>query len=95
MTNAQEQYTELVKQSQDAVRTAVDTWTRTVQDTFAQLPTTAPVNADEVIDQVFDFAGKLLGAQREFAKHLVATSTAAAEKVRQGAARTTEAVQEG
>lgn len=91
MTNAQEQYTEIVKQSQDAVKTAVDTWTRTVQDAFGKLPTTAPVDANQVIDQVFDFAGNLLNAQRDFAKHLVSTSAAAADTIRQGTVKATEA----
>ena len=80
MTTAQEQYTEIVKQGQEAVRTAVDTWTRTVQDTFGQLPTTrAGRRPTQVIDQVYDFAGKLLDAQRDFAKHLVATAPPRAE----------------
>jgi hypothetical protein len=92
MTTAQEQYTEIVKQGQDAVRTAVDTWTRTVQDTFAKLPTTAPVDADQVIDQVFDFADKMLGAQRDFAKHLVKTTNGALDNARQGAEQLAEQV---
>jgi hypothetical protein len=37
-----------------------------------------------VIDQVFDFAGQILNAQRDFAKQLVATGTAMAEKARDG-----------
>ena len=36
------------------------------------------VDPRQVIDQVFDFAAMMLNAQREFAKQLVATSTAAA-----------------
>jgi hypothetical protein len=96
VTSIQEQYTETVKQAQDAVLTAVDAWTKTVQDAVGQLPAVAPVlNPDQVIDQVFDFAQKLLAAQREFAKNLVHTSTQVAETIRQGAARTTEAPPEG
>jgi hypothetical protein len=95
MTTAQEQYTEIVKQGQDAVLAAVDTWTRTVQDAFGQLPTTPPVKPEQIVDQVFDFAGKVLGAQRDFAKHLIATSTAAAENIRTGAAQATEAADQG
>jgi hypothetical protein len=99
MATAQEQYTEYVKQSQDAVQSAVDTWTKTVQDAFGQLPSTLPttptsIDPEQVIDQVFDFAASLLGAQREFAKNLVHTSTSLAETVRQSATRTVEA-QEG
>jgi hypothetical protein len=95
MTTAQEQYTEIVKQGQDAVQAALDTWTRTVQDAFGKLPTTPPVKAEEVIDQVFDFAAKLLGAQRDFAKHLVATGTTAVETIRNGAAEATGAAHQG
>ena len=35
-------------------------------------------DVQQVVDQVFDFAAMLLNAQREFAKQLIATSTAAA-----------------
>jgi len=92
MANIQEQYTEIVKQSQDAVLTAVDAWTKTVQDAFGQLPAAqSTVDPNEVIDQVFDFAAKLLAAQREFAKNLVHTSASVAETVRQSATRATEA----
>jgi hypothetical protein len=95
MPTAQEQYAEIVKQGQDAVLAAVDTWTRRVQDAFAQLPTAPPVKPEQIVDQVFDFAGKVLGAQRDFAKHLIATSTAAADNLRNGAAQATEATHEG
>lgn len=94
MPTAQEQYTEIVKQSQDAVQTAVDSWSRTVQDAFGQLPTAAPVDPNQVIDQVFDFAGTLLGAQRDFAKHLVSTSAAAADTIRQTTVKATEAAKQ-
>jgi hypothetical protein len=84
----QEQYADFVKQSQEAVLTAVDTWTRTVQDALGQLPTLpAKVDPDAVIDQVYDFAGKLLAAQRDFARNLVHTSVTVAETIKQGAAR--------
>jgi hypothetical protein len=95
MTTAQEQYTEIVKQGQDAVRTAVDTWTRTVQDTFGKLPATPPVDADQVIDQVFDFADKMLSAQRDFAKHLVKAGNGALDTARQGAEQVTDEGQQG
>ena len=94
MTTIQEQYTEIVKQSQEAVLIAVDTWTKTVQDAYGQLPTAGlPVDPNQVIDQVFDFAGKLLVVQRDFAKNLVQTSTSVAENLRQSATRTAEAAQ--
>jgi hypothetical protein len=89
MPTLTEQYTEMVQQSQDAVRAAVDNWTKTVQQAIGQLPTTAtPFDANQVVDQVFDLAEKVLKAQRDFAKNLISTSTAVGEAV---AARATEA----
>lgn len=93
MATVQEQYTEIVKQSQDAVLSAVDTWTRTVQDAFGQVPTpTTQVDPSDVIDQVFEFATKLLAMQRDFAHNLVKTSSAATDALRQGAAQTAETI---
>jgi hypothetical protein len=91
----QEQYTEIVKQSQEAALTAVDAWTSAVQDAFGKLPTglpaaRLPVEPNQVIDQYFDFATKLLATQRDFAKNLVHASTSAAETLRQGATQTGE-----
>jgi hypothetical protein len=94
-TNLTDQYTEMVRQSQDAVRAAVDNWTKTVQQAMGQLPATAapfaaPYDINTVVDQVFDMAEKVLEAQRDFAKNLIATSTAAGEAF---AARATEAAE--
>ena len=84
MTTIQEQYTELIKQSQDASRAAIETWTQTFQQAAGQLSGSGLISPDQVIDQVFDFAGQVLNAQRDFAKQLVATGTAMAEKARDG-----------
>jgi hypothetical protein len=84
MTTIQEQYAELIKQGQDAALAALKTWNRTFQQTFGQLPVPGRVSPDQVIDQVFDFAGQVLNVQRDVAKQLVAASAAAAEKVRDG-----------
>jgi hypothetical protein len=84
MTTIQEQYSELIKQSQDASRAAIETWTQTFQQAAGQLSGSGLISPNQVIDQVFDFAGQVLNAQRDFAKQLVATSTAMAEKARDG-----------
>jgi hypothetical protein len=84
MTTIQEQYAELIKQGQDAALAALKTWNRTFQQTVGQLPVPGRVSPDQVIDQVFDFAGQVLNVQRDLAKQLVAPSTATAEKVRDG-----------
>lgn len=95
MANPQEQpYTEMVKQTQVALLTMLDTWNRTFQQAFGA----APVNS-ELIDQTFDFADRLvnaqLNAQRQFAKQAAASGAAVAETVRAGAAQVTEALRGG
>ena len=47
--------------------------------------TTAAVDPKQIIDQVFDFAEKMLEVQREFAKNLASTAAAAGEATRQQA----------
>ncbi|HEX3753418.1 MAG TPA: hypothetical protein VHW06_22835 [Streptosporangiaceae bacterium] len=91
MATIQEQYTELIKQGQEASLAAIETWNRTFQQAFGQLPTTGLIRPDQVIDQVFDFTGHVLNVQRDFAKQLVATSTAAAETARDTVAKTAKA----
>ena len=93
MTTIQDQYAELIKQSQDASIAAIETWNRTAQQAFGQLPTSGLPSPEQAIDQVYDFAGHVLNAQRDFAKQVLATSTAAAEKVREGVAQTTQSFQ--
>jgi hypothetical protein len=95
MTTIQEQYSELIKQGQDASRAAIETWTQTFQQAAGQLSGSGLINPSQVIDQVFDFAGQVLNVQRDFAKQLVATSTAMAEKARDGVSQATESAYEG
>jgi acetyl-CoA carboxylase carboxyltransferase component len=86
MTSSTDQYTALVQQGQEAVRAAIESWTRTVKDAAAQFPAvTQAYDADKVIDQVFDFAEKLLQVQREFAKNVLKSSVSAAEAVTEAA----------
>ena len=79
METIQEQYAETVKQAQNAMLAGFDTWIQAYEQVFSQLPTAAPTKPEQMIDQVYDFAGKLLDAQRVFAKQLVTSGTAAAE----------------
>jgi hypothetical protein len=80
MSTATTQYSDLVKQSQEAVLAAVDTWTKAVQEAFAELPKTpTQVDASGVVDQLFDFTEKVLEVQRDFAKKVITESAAAAE----------------
>ncbi len=99
MTNPQEQqYTETVKQAQDAMLAALQTWTQALQQALDALSAAAPVR-ERLIDQGFDFIGKLvnaqLNAQRHFAKQLAASGTAVTETVRAGTTEITEALREG
>ncbi|MGD0698339.1 MAG: hypothetical protein ABSA02_00470 [Trebonia sp.] len=82
MTTIQEQYAELLKQGQDEALSALKAWNRTVRRAFGQLPTTGLTSAGQMIDEFYDFRAHVLDAQREFAKQFIATSTTAAEKVR-------------
>jgi hypothetical protein len=77
MASPQDEYLQTVRQSQEAVRNALESWTRAMQQTFGQQ--TGSVDANEIVDQVFDFAKQMLDTQRQFAKGLVAASKPAVE----------------
>jgi hypothetical protein len=77
----QEQFLEAIRESQQAVVDAVGAWSQTVQGIAAgaaslpgadQLP-----SPQEVVDNSFDLVEKLVAAQREFARNLLAASTPA------------------
>jgi hypothetical protein len=80
MSSPQEQYAEAIRSGQEAVATAFESWTKSAQNAFGAAPgrTTGSMGTDQVIDQVFDFAARMLEVQREFAKSLAATAAAAA-----------------
>jgi hypothetical protein len=72
-----------IRQSQSATVEIVESWAKSVESASAELPA-IPVlkalpTADELVQTTFDFYGKLLAAQREFAERLV---TAAAPAVK-------------
>ena len=87
MATIQDQYTEILKQGQDAALAALETWKKTFQQALGQLPHPGPISPEHVIDQVYDFAGHVLNAQRDFAKQVLATSTAATDKARESVAQ--------
>jgi hypothetical protein len=72
-------YTETIKQGQEAVQDAVDSWARTVQDAFGKLPVTDPA---EAVDQFYAVTSRLLEVQRDFTKSLVGAATSFADTVR-------------
>ena len=60
-----------------------------MQQAVGQMPSAGgQADPNQVIDQVFDFATKMLEMQRDFAKNLVKGSTNAAEAFTQRAGQT-------
>lgn len=80
-SDAFRQYQQVLQQTQEAALAAVDSWTKVVQDSVGQLPTapTAQVDPTQVVDQVFDFAEKMLDMQRDFTKRLLESSASIAQ----------------
>ena len=81
MASLEEQYAESFKKSQQAVIEAVESWTKSAQSAFT-MPTQstwASYDPTAAIDQAFDFAHKMLDAQRDFAKSMAHTAAAAVE----------------
>lgn len=81
--SAQDKTLSAVRQSQSAVVDVVETWAKAVEKAAQDLPA-IPVasslpSASEIVQTSFDFAGKMLSAQREFADRLL---TAAAPAVK-------------
>jgi len=76
MATPAEQYTESLKKSQEAVLEAMQAWTKNAQSAFSAPAANlaGPKSADQVIDQVFDFAEQMLAVQRQFAKNLASLS---------------------
>jgi hypothetical protein len=94
MTAPTDQFVDIANRSQEAVTTAVRTWTDSVQS-FAskltggqgQLP-----DLQGVVEQYFDFAEKVLANQREFATQWATATTKASEAVTEQAQRATQSV---
>jgi hypothetical protein len=83
MTIDTAQYTQFFQQGQDAVRNSVETWTNTIKTAAAQVPALASqFDAAAAVDRYFDLNEKVLEAQRDFAKQLLATGAAVAATVK-------------
>ena len=79
--NAQSKTLDAITQSQAAVLDVVETWAKAVEGSVQELPA-IPVasslpSVEELISVQFDFAGKVLAAQRDFAEKLVKASAPA------------------
>lgn len=81
--SAQDQFLVAVRQSQQAVVDAVAAWAQTVKNITPSVP--VPNGAElpkpqEVVDDAFDFAQKLLDAQRDFAQNVIAAASPVIER---------------
>ncbi len=94
MTAPTDQFVDLANRSQEAVTTAVRTWTDTVQSFTSRLNAGQGQLPDlqGVVDQYFDFAEKVLANQREFAQQWASATVRATEAVTEQAQRATQSV---
>jgi methyl-accepting chemotaxis protein len=94
MTAPTDQFVDIANRSQEAVTSAVRTWTDTVQN-FADRLTSGQSQLPDlsgVVEQYFDFAEKVLANQREFAQQWAAATVKASEAVAEQAQRATQSV---
>lgn len=94
MTAPTDQFVDIAKRSQEAVSTAVRTWTDAVQSFTGSMTGSAPKlpDAQAVVDQYFDFAQQVLESQRSFTLSVLTAGTQAAENVTEQANRVAESV---
>jgi hypothetical protein len=75
---AQDRTLSALRQSQSAVVDAVDGWAKAVESAAPDLPAIPVLKSlptpEELIQTSFDFYGKVLTSQREFAQNLVAAA---------------------
>jgi hypothetical protein len=75
----QGQYTESIKQGQEAAQSAIDSLAQTVQDALGKLPVTDPA---EAVDQFYAVTARLLEIQRDITMSLVGAATSCTDTVR-------------
>ncbi len=79
--DAQDKTLSSLRQSQTAVLDIVETWAKAVEGNVQDLPAMPVASSlptpEEIIKTSYDFAGKVLDAQREFAQKLVSASAPA------------------
>jgi hypothetical protein len=99
----QEQYTDTLRQSQEAWSGAIETWTNGVQKALGAAPLppfgslfgSTPFTLTDptaTVDQLFDFAEKVLEVQREFVKNLTSATVSVGQAVRHQAESAGQAV---
>jgi hypothetical protein len=80
---AQDQFLAAVRQSQQAVVDSVAAWASAVKEITPATPIATPdefPKPSDVIDNAFDFAQKLLDAQRDFAQHVITAASPAFDR---------------
>lgn len=78
----QDQYTNTVRQSQEAWAGVIDQLTKNVQSFTGSANQVGNVDPNAAIDQIFDFWAKTLETQREALKQLASASISAGEALR-------------
>lgn len=83
---AQDKTLSALRESQTAVLDVVETWAKAVENSVQDLPAIPVASAlptpEEIIKTSYDFAGKVLEAQREFAQKLVTAAAPAVKTVK-------------
>ena len=94
MTAATDQFVDFANRSQEAVNTAVRTWSDSVQSFAGRLTSGQPQLPDlnDVVEQYFDFAEKVLAKQRELAQQWASATVKASSAVTEQAQRATQSV---
>ena len=96
MTAPTDQFVDIANRGQEAVTTAVRTWTDTVQGFAGTLSTSQSQVPDlsSVVEQYFDFAEKALANHRELAQQWASAAAKASEAVTQQAQHATPPIAE-
>jgi hypothetical protein len=92
-SSTQDQVLQSMGQGQQAVVDAVKSWAKAIEglvpdSSRLQAPSGTP-SAGELVDQAFDFAEKLLAAQRDFARKLLSAAAAASDEAGKAASTST------
>ena len=86
---SQEQFLATVRQSQEAIVEAVAAWAKAVETVAPAAPTLPGAaelpKSEAVVENAFDFAQKLLDAQRDFARKVIAAAAPVLERSPAGA----------
>lgn len=80
-SDANDQFSKIAQQGQDAVNAAVKSWTDAVERLSAPTAVGDVPDLSAVVDQTFDFAAKLLSAQRDLTKTVLETVANASQEM--------------